>query len=115
MAGTVKPIPEGHHATTPYLSIKGAADAIEFYKKAFGATEAARMAQPDGRIGHAELQIGDSRIMLADEFPEMDFRSPRSIGGTPVHIHLYVEAVAPLVARAPASGPTVLRPRHAHF
>ena len=65
MAGTVKAIPEGHHAITPYLSIKGASDAIEFYKKAFGATEAMRLAQPDGRIGHAELQIGDSRIMLA--------------------------------------------------
>src|SRR2546422_7338835 len=76
MAGQVKPIPEGHHALTPYLSIKGASDAIEFYKKAFGATEAFRMAQPDGRIGHAELQLGDCRLMLADEFPEMDFRSP---------------------------------------
>ena len=115
MAGTVKPIPEGHHAITPYLSIKGAADAIEFYKKAFGATEAARMAQPDGRIGHAELQIGDSRIMLADEFPEMDFRSPRSIGGRPVHIHLYVEDVDAVVGRALASGAKALRPIQDQF
>ena len=109
------PIPAGQHAITPHLVIKGAADAIEFYKKAFGATEAARMAQPDGRIGHAELQIGDSRIMLADEFPEMDFRSPRSIGGTPVHIHLYVEDVDAVVGRALASGAKALRPIQDQF
>jgi len=115
MAGTVKAIPEGHHAITPYLSIKGASDAIEFYKKAFGATEAMRLAQPDGRIGHAELQIGDSRIMLADEFPEMDFRSPRAIGGTPVHLPLYVEAVDTVVGRAVAAGAKVLRPVQDQF
>lgn len=110
MAGKVKPIPEGYSSVTPYLSIKGASDAIEFYKKAFGAKEVMRMAQPDGRIGHAELQIGDSKIMLADEHPEMDFRSPRALGGTPVMLHLYVEDVDTVVGRAVASGAKVLRP-----
>ena len=115
MAGTVKPIPDGYHAITAYLSIKGASDAIEFYKKAFGATEVMRMAQPDGRIGHAELQIGDSKIMLADEHPEMDFRSPRAIGGTPVMLHLYVDDVDTIVGRAVAAGAKVLRPIQDQF
>jgi PhnB protein len=111
----VKPIPAGYHTIIPYLSIKGAADAIEFYKKAFGATESMRMAQPDGRIGHAELQLGDSRVMLADEFPEMDFRSPRSMGGSPVHIHMYVEDVDNVVSRAVAAGAKVVRPVQDQF
>ena len=111
----VKPIPAGYHTIIPYLSIKGAADAIEFYKKAFGATESMRMAQPDGRIGHAELQLGDSRVMLADEFPEMDFRSPRSMGGSPVHIHMYVEDVDTVVGRAVAAGAKVVRPIQDQF
>jgi PhnB protein len=111
----VKPIPTGYHTIIPYLSIQGAADAIEFYKKAFGATEFMRMAQPDGRIGHAELQLGDSRVMLADEFPEMDFRSPRSMGGSPVHIHLYVENVDTVVSRAVAAGAKVVRPVQDQF
>jgi PhnB protein len=115
MAGTVKPIPDGYHAITPYLSIRGASDAIEFYKKAFGATEVMRMAQPDGRIGHAELQIGDSKIMLADEHPEMDFRSPRALGGTPVMLHLYVDDVDTVVSRAIASGAKALRPVQDQF
>jgi PhnB protein len=111
----VKHIPDGYHTINPYLSIKGAAAAIEFYKKAFGATEAMRIAQPDGRIGHAELQIGDSRVMLADEFPEMDFRSPLSIGGSPVHIHMYVERVDDVVSRAVAAGAKVVRPVQDQF
>jgi PhnB protein len=115
MAGNVKPIPEGHHVVTPYLCIKGAADAIEFYKKAFGATEVMRLAQPDGRIGHAELQLGDSRIMLADEFPDMNFRGPHSIGGTAVHLHLYVEDVDAVVGRAVGVGGKVLRPVQDQF
>src|SRR5262249_26240426 len=86
MAGKVKPIPEGYHVVRPYLSVKGAADAIEYYTKVFGATERMRMPAPDGKIGHAELQFGDSVVMLADENPEMGGRSPRSIGGTPVSI-----------------------------
>jgi PhnB protein len=115
MPAKVKPVPDGHHAVTPYLSIRGAANAIEFYKKAFGAREVMRMAQPDGRLGHAELQIGDSRIMLADEFPDMNFRSPHSIGGTPVHLHLYVEDVDALVTQAVAAGAKVLRPVQDQF
>jgi PhnB protein len=115
MPTNVKPVPDGYHTITPYLSIKGAADAIEFYKRAFGATEVMRMAQPDGRVGHAELQIGDSRIMLADEFPEMDFRSPHSIGGTAVHLHMYVENVDGMVDRAVAAGAKLVRPVQDQF
>jgi PhnB protein len=107
MANTVKAIPEGSEGATPYLSIKGAADAIEFYKKAFGATETMRMAGPDGRIGHAEIKIGKAKIMLADEFPEMGFLSPRTLGGSPVTIHIYVEDVDALAAQAEAAGAKV--------
>jgi PhnB protein len=115
MAAKVKPIPDGYHTITPYLSIKGAADAIEFYKRAFGAKEVMRMAQPDGRVGHAELQMGDSRVMLADEFPDMDFRSPHSIGGTPVTLHMYVENVDAVVEQAVAAGAKVVRPVQDQF
>ena len=111
----VKPIPDGYHTIIPYLSIKGAAAAIDFYKKAFGATESMRLAQPDGRIGHAELQLGDSRVMLADEFAEMDFRSPLSMGGSPVHIHMYVDNVDTVVNRAVAAGAKVIRPVQDQF
>ncbi len=114
MAG-VTPIPDGYHTIIPYLSIKGAAAAIDFYKNAFGATESMRLAQPDGRIGHAELQIGDSRVMLADEFPDMDFRSPLAMGGSPVHLHMYVPDVDAVVARAVAAGATLERPVENQF
>jgi len=110
MTSRVKPIPEGYHTATPYLIIKGAARAIEFYKKAFGATELMRMAQPDGRIGHAEIRIGNSPIMLADEVPEMGHRSPQSLGGSPVSILLYVEDVDALFSQAVAAGAKVERP-----
>ena len=93
MSTKVKPVPEGYHTATPYLIIKGAAAALEFYKKAFGATELLRMPKPDGRVGHAEIRIGDSIIMLADEFPEIGARSPESYGGSPVTLMLYVEGV----------------------
>jgi PhnB protein len=105
-----KPIPEGYHSVTPYLYMKGAARAIEFYKKAFRATERMRITQPDGRVGHAELQIGDSVIMMADEFPEMGVRSPESLGGSPVSIHLYVEDADATFQQAVAAGATVRRP-----
>jgi PhnB protein len=105
-----KSIPEGYHTATPYLIIKDAAKAIEFYRKAFGATELMRMAQPDGRIGHAEIKIGDSPIMLADEFPEMGFRSPQSLGGSPVSLYLYVDDVDALAKQAEAAGAKVVRP-----
>ena len=115
MSPSVKPIPDGYPQVSPYLIVDGAAQAIDFYTQVLGAKERMRMDGPDGKIGHAELQIGDSRIMLADEFPEMDFRSPRSIGGTPVHIHLYVEDVDAVVGRALASGAKVLRPVQDQF
>jgi PhnB protein len=115
MPAQVKPIPDGYHTITPYLSIKGAAGAIDFYKKAFGATEVMRMAQPDGRVRHAELQVGDSRVMLADEFPEMDFRSPHSIGGTPVQLHMYVKNVDTVVSQAVAAGAKLVRPVQDQF
>jgi len=105
-----RPIPEGYQAITPYLIVTGAASAIEFYKHAFGAKELMRIPHPDGRIGHAELQLGDSRIMLADEFPEMGARSPMSLGGTPVHILFYVEDVDAVTTRALAAGAKMLRP-----
>jgi PhnB protein len=110
MTNKVKPIPEGYHTATPYLIVTGAAKAIEFYKSAFGADEIMRMPQPDGRIGHAEIKIGDSTIMLADEFPEMGARSPQSLGGSPVSILLYVENVDTVFARAVAAGAKVQRP-----
>jgi PhnB protein len=106
----VKPIPDGYHSVTPYLCVQGGPQAIEFYKKAFGATEFVRMDAPDGKIGHAELQIGDSRVMLADEFPEMGFLSPKSIGGVPVMMHLYVEDADATVARATDAGARLTRP-----
>ena len=86
----VKPIPEGYHSVTPYLIIKGAAQALDYYKTAFGATELFRM-EHNGQIGHAEIKIGDSPIMLADEQPEMKYLSPTTLGGTPVSIMIYVD------------------------
>lgn len=106
----VQAVPTGYHTVTPYLIVKDAAPAIEFYKQAFGAKELMRMPGPDGRISHAELQIGDSRLMLASEFPQMGARSAESIGGTPVTLFLYVEDVDALAAQATAAGATVLMP-----
>jgi PhnB protein len=115
MTSKVKPIPDGYHAATPYLCVSDAVRAIDFYKKAFGATETMRMAMPDGRIGHAEIKINDASIMLADECPEMEFRSPQSLGGSPVTIHLYVEDVDALTNRSVAAGAKVLRPVEDQF
>ena len=106
----VKRIPDDYTAATPYLCIKDAARAIDFYRKAFGATETMRMMQPDGRVGHAEIRIGRAPVMLADEFPEMEFRSPQALGGTPVNILVYVEDVDALAAQAQAAGATIKRP-----
>jgi PhnB protein len=105
-----KPIPDGYRTATPYLIIKGAADAIEFYKRAFGATELLRMADPQGRVGHAEIKIGDSVIMLADEHPAMGYRGPRSLGGSSVSILLYLEDVDGVFERAVKAGATAQRP-----
>jgi PhnB protein len=109
MSTTVKPIPEGHEAAIPYLSIAQAGEAIEFYKRAFGAVETLRIGH-GGTIGHAELEIGRARIMLSDEFPDHDALSPQTIGGTPVMIHLYVDDVDSFTAKAVAQGLKVLRP-----
>src|ERR1700730_14970765 len=110
MTSKPKAIPDGYHSVTPYLIVKGAAQAIEFYKTAIRARELMRMPQPGGKIGHAEIRIGDSPIMLADEFPEMDARSPQSFGGSPVSILLYVENVDTIFAQAVAAGAMVQRP-----
>jgi PhnB protein len=104
-----KPVPEGYHTATPYLIAADASGAIEFYKRAFGATEIMRIAGPDGRIGHAEVTIGDSRIMLSDEFPDMGARGPKTLGGSPVSIYLYVEDVDALTGRAIAAGAKAVR------
>ena len=110
MSPKVKAIPEGYHTATPYLILEGASAALDFYKKAFGATEIMRMAQPDGKVGHAEIRIGDSVIMLADEVPQMGYRSPKSLGGSPVSLMLYVEEVDAVVARAVAAGAKLTLP-----
>ena len=111
----VKPIPAGYHTVTPYLFVNGAARAIEFYQKAFAAEEVMRCAEHAGKIAHAEIQIGDSRIMLADEFPEMGVRSPQSIGGSGMCILLYVTDVDARFQRAVAAGAKVLRPVQDQF
>lgn len=105
-----KPIPEGYHAVTPYLVCADAERAIDFYKKVFGAEERMRIAAPGGKIGHAELVIGGSTIMLADEHPEMGARAPGAFGGSPVTLVLYVADVDATVARAVDSGARVQRP-----
>jgi PhnB protein len=111
----VKPIPAGYHTVTPYLIIKGAAQALEFYKKAFGATELMRFPGPDGAIMHAEIKIGDSPIMMGEENVAMGARSPGTIGGTPVGICLYVPDVDALAKQAVAAGATVVRPVQDQF
>ena len=110
MTMNVKPIPEGYHSVTPYLIVSGASDAIAFYKKALGAQEVMRLADPGGKVHHAEIKIGDSRIMLADEHPEIQALSPKTVGGSPVSIHLYVEDVDAAVERAVAAGAKLVRP-----
>jgi len=107
---TVKAIPAGHSTVTPYLAIKNAAKALEFYKNAFGATESYKLMMPDGRLGHAEIRLGDSMIMLADEFPEDGGKAPETLGGSPVCIHLYVEDVDAFFKKALAAGAKELKP-----
>ena len=106
-------VPDGYHTLNPYISVKGARQALDFYKEALGAQELYRFDMPDGRIGHAELQIGDSRLMLADEMPEMPdvvVRSPGTLGGTTFGLHVYVSDVDAAFARAVAAGAIVKRP-----
>jgi PhnB protein len=111
MSTKVKPIPDEFHTLTPYLTVKGAAQAIDFYKRAFGATERFRFPGPDGKtIGHAEIVIGDSILMMADEIPSMGNRSPQSFGGTPVSLLIYVEDVDTAYKRAIDAGAKVKMP-----
>ena len=106
----VKAIPDGYHSVTPYLIVDGAAKALDFYKSAFGAVELFRMDGPDGKIGHAEIRIWNSPVMLADEHPAMGFRSPTSLGNTPVGLMIYVEDCDAVYNQAMAAGLKVLRP-----
>lgn len=110
MPSNVKPVPDGHRTVTPYLAIKDAARALEFYERGFGATETYRLTLPDGRVGHAEMRLGDSVVMLADEFPEFGGKAPTTLGGSPVSIHLYVEDVDGFFKRALAAGARELKP-----
>ncbi len=111
----VKPIPDGYPQVTPYLCVDGAEAAIDFYVGVLGATERMRMPGPEGKIGHAEIELGDSVIMLSDEHPDMDVRGPKSIGGTPVMIHVYVEDVDAVFGEALAAGASELRPVENQF
>ncbi|MCY3756294.1 MAG: VOC family protein [Acidobacteria bacterium] len=111
----VSPIPEGYHSVTPYLILKNAAAAIEFYEKAFGASELFRMEAPGGKIGHAEIRIGDSHVMLADEYPDMGFRGPESLGGTSVHLMIYVDDVDTIYPQAIVAGGKEMRPLQNQF
>ena len=108
-------IPKGYNTVTPYLVIKGAAKAIDYYKNVFGATVVERMDAPDGRVGHAELQIGDSRIMLADENPQMGYRSAETIGASPVSLYVYIPDCDKVVAKAVAEGAKILKPVEDQF
>lgn len=112
---SVQSIPDGYHSLTPYLIVDGATRALDFYAKAFGATELMRMPGPDGKIGHAELQVGNSRFMLADECPEMGASAPGRLGGTPVHLLLYVPDCDHVFARALAAGGREQRPMRDQF
>jgi PhnB protein len=109
MEGTmaVKAVPEGYHTVTPYLAVDDAARAIEYYQKAFGAKERVRMPTPDGRIGHAELEIGDSLVMLSDPFPQASTKPPKTLGGTSANVFLYVEDVDAVVKQAVDAGATI--------
>ena len=108
-------IPKGYNTITPYLVIKGAAKAIDYYKRVFGATVVVRMDGPNGQVGHAELQIGDSRIMLADENPQMGYRSAENIGASPVSLYVYLPDCDKVVAKAVAEGAKILKPVEDQF
>jgi PhnB protein len=103
-----KPIPDGYHTVTPYIPVDGAADAIEYYKRAFGAKERMRMNGPDGSIAHAEIEIGDSLVIVSDPFPQSTVKSPRSLGGTSASIFLYVKDVDAVVKQAVDAGAEIV-------
>jgi len=110
MTASVQKIPDGYQAVMPYLCVRGGPAAVEFYKKAFGATEVMRMSDPNGNIGHAEFRVGEGVIMLSDEFPEMGVLSPQSLGGTPVTLMFYCEDVDAVVNRALECGAKAITP-----
>lgn len=111
----VKPIPDGYPRVTPYLHVDGAAAAIDFYRDVLGATERMRMPAPDGKVGHAELEIGDSVVMLSDQYPDMGILGPKTLGGTPVTIHVYVDDVDAVFERAIVAGAKAQRPLENQF
>ena len=115
MAGKVKPIPENYHRVTPYLVVDGAAEAIDFYSRVFGATEVMRMPAPGNKIGHAEIKVGDSVVMLADAVAGMGHKSPKTLGGSPVSLLLYVEDTDTTVKRAVENGAKLSRPVEDQF
>ena len=110
MPSKVKPVPDGHRTVTPYLALRNAAKALGFYKKAFGAMETYKLMVPDGSVGHAEIRLGNSIVMLSDEFPEYGGKSPQTLGGSPVNIHLYVEDVDAFFKNALAAGAKERKP-----
>ena len=112
---SVKPVPDEGQALTPQLICRDAARAIEFYRQAFGAEELFRLTEPSGKVGHAEMRLADSRIMLADEYPDYGALSPESVGGSPVTLHLYVADVDRAIERATAAGATLVRPAKDEF
>lgn len=112
---SVKPVPEGYNTVSIYIAVKDAAAAIDFYRRAFGAEELYRLVGPDGRIGHAEMRLGDSTIMLSDEYPDFGALSPVSVGGSPVKFYLAVEDADAFAAQALREGATLLRPVEDQF
>jgi len=112
---TVKAIPDGYHSVTPYLSVKGASDAIEFYKKAFDAIELFRLDMPGGIIGHAEIQIGNSRIMIADPCDDVSFADPKTLGGSTVGLYVYVDDVDRMFSQSVAAGAKSVKPVEDQF
>jgi PhnB protein len=110
MPNDVAPVPPGYHTVTPYLTVRNAVDALAFWTEAFGAKEVFRLVGPDGRIGHAEIRIGDSLVMVSDEYPDFGALGPASLGGSPVKFHLYVPDADAATARAVAAGASLLRP-----
>ena len=111
----VKPIPDGYHSVTAYLIVRGAVAALDFYRRAFGAKEIMRLTMPDGSLGHAEMQIGDSRVMLADEAPQRGIKSPQTLGGSSVHMMIYLPDADATLQQALAAGATVVRPIQDQF
>jgi PhnB protein len=115
MTGKIDPIPPNYNGAIPYITVDGARDAIEFYKTAFDAREVYRLDGPGGKVGHAELLIGERPLMISDEYPDMDVHGPKALGGSPIALHLYVEDVDAVIERAVAAGGVTIRPVEDQF